>query len=467
MLQELKGSDEKQKEEFTNFLYANGYHDIANSLLKALNSSSIDATRDAQQIHNLEKNNTLDLNYNYKDQWAFLYHDVLKIWDYNNAYEQEMQLLQDSREVFKKYMWALHIAFWPWDLSKEISIYKNLLGINFLDDPKEYKTLDCSHPELEEFRKNHCFIGVDTSMTYNNNLTYLQDLWSGEFWADKGHKYFFDETNSFYINDDIQNFLNTPFIASKSSKFPSVSFEILGNTLLNFSSEQQKNLIDLFMKKLWPQTIGFITLHQKEDKNRLIPPTYEKYLEEHKSIYKDPSLITKNQEEQRKKTYDKHNTCFEWLGIYNTPQERIWLENWIKYQYGVSRFSQQGKVYEFLFSADKEGININIQLLQDAIFTMWDKQVLKKKGAILHLWESQKTTDQEFEQLVQWTKYAKVINEATRKSTNKSVALYVIAHKECKIPVDGFKNYDINFDEKYEGTPDYHQLLNKYMRNSL
>jgi len=60
-----------------------------------------------------------------------------------------------------------------------------------------------------------------------------------------------------------------------------------------------------------------------------------------------------------------------------------------------------------------------------------------------------------------------VINEATRKSTNKSVALYVIAHKECKIPVDGFKNYDINFDEKYEGTPDYHQLLNKYMRNSL
>lgn len=255
-----------------------------------------------QEYIALEENNTLLFNNAYKDQWSDLYNNVLKWGKYSELYWWEMELIKQNTEKIKKYMWALHIWFGCWDMSKEVQIYKQLLGIEYMDDKNRFWPLDHKNKEIDAFRKSHCFIGVDTANAYKNNLTYFLDMW---FWMgyDPSKKYFFDQDNCFFVNDDIYSFLKN----KKPSKwidgankeiipeqFHSASFDILWNTLLNFDEDEKIKLIDSFMEQLWDTVIWFISIHKKSDTTRL-------------------------------------------LEMYDTQEERLRLQNLIKSNYHVER----------------------------------------------------------------------------------------------------------------------------------
>ncbi len=360
----------------------------------------------------LEENDTLLFNNAYKDQWSDLYNNVLKWGEYSELYWWEMDLLKQNTEKLKKYMWALHIWFGCWDMSKEVQIYKQLLWIEYMDDKNRFWPLDDKNKEIDAFRKSHCFVGVDTADAYKNNLTYFLDMW---FWMayDTSKKYFFDQNNCFFVNDDIYTFLKKKKLSTRidgtnkkmiPEQFHSASFDILWNTLLNFDEDEKIKLIDSFMTHLWDTVTWFVSIHKKADTTRL-------------------------------------------LGMYNTPQERLRLQNLIKSNYHVER-EHDGEInYDFDFSVNEAwSVLIKIKLLKDVCFVVWDHEIKKHKGCMLTIWESEKFSDMEFEELVQKTEYAKIIDTMDGPNWTK---IYVLWNKNASIPLAWLWNFETTFDENY------------------
>jgi len=378
-------------------------------LYREFNDDNVDTS-----IQMLNQNKLL-FNNSYKEQWAWLYNNVLKWWEYSELYRQDIDMIAKNKEKFRKYMWALHISFGCWDMSKEVELYKQLLGIKYMDDEEMFYWLEKHNPDIEKFRKSHCFVGVDTSKTYEDHLAELELMWFGTSFNNYD-KYFFDSENCFFVNEDIVKFLKNKNLPNKKKKskpeklipenFNGASFDIFWNTLLNFNEKERIRLIDLFMEKLWENAVGFVGIHQKFDK-------------EH------------------------------WLKKYNTPQERTRLENLIKKEYKIEKKSEWKDNYSLDFSTDKEGnIQITMKILaEELFFTVGDKKVSKSKWTVINVGDSGKSSDEEFRKLIAKTKYATIIDVMDDEIWNSKI--YVIGNKNNKIPEKWFWNFEKIFDEGY------------------
>ncbi|MDR0860568.1 MAG: L-histidine N(alpha)-methyltransferase [Candidatus Peribacteria bacterium] len=291
-------------------------------------------------------------------------------------------------------------------------MYKEVLGIEYLDK-EPYSPLDPENTKIQQFRKDHCFVGVDTSKIYENKVVCLHDLGFSPLSTNNYDTYFFDDTNSFYSNDDIFHFLKTKKISStkkkkpvllQPEKFKGSSFDIFGNTLLNFDKAGQIRLITTFMQSLGEKTTGFVAIHHQMDEKTL-------------------------------------------LGLYDTPQERVRRESLIKSDYGLERESAGQQNYEFKFWVDQEGtLEMDIQVLKDVMLSVKGQQVKKKAGTVLHLGESGKMSDESFRAVIDQTD-AKITD--TMKSNDGKVTIYVLSNKDFDLPEDGLGNFSTTFDQNY------------------
>ena len=72
---------------------------------------------------------------------------------------------------------------------------------------------------------------------------------------------------------------------------------------------------------------------------------------------------------------------------------------------------------------------------------------MKQKGTILNVWDSGKSSDQEFRELIERTHNAKIIDSIEGDSWHSKI--YIIWHKNYDTPTEGYRNYETTFDEGY------------------
>ncbi len=367
--------------------------------------------QEGKETASLLHKNQLLFNDAYKGQWAEYYKNVLKWWDYKKLYREEMEIIRNNVEKLKKYVWWLHISFGCGDMSKEVEIYKQLLGVTYMDDEDCYERLQGTHPDIQHFKKTHAYIWFDTSNAYESNNVYLKLIWTSKFFG-SGDYPFFDQSNCFFSNDDISTYLEKGYIVQNGKKvyvspwkFGSASFGIMGNTLLNFDTDQKVLLLDKFMEGLWEKTTWIIAVHQKHSEEQL-------------------------------------------LKMYNTPQERNWLKNLIKAKYWVLEIVEGKKQYTLDFSMSQEWhVHIRMILNNTVTFHVSGKEITKEKGTILDIGISEKSSDKEFEDLITKTKNVKILD--TLGTENGWVKLYIVGNKHYTFPEEWLHSFDTKFNENY------------------
>ena len=335
---------------------------------------------DSEDIKTIEKkleNNDLLLENAYKEQWVQLYNNVLKWGPYRKFFNEEIDIIENNKDKMKKYIWELHIWLGVGDMSKELEIYKQILWLKYLDENPYQKWLDPNDKDIIDFRKSHCFLWIDSSKQHNINISEFKLMWFA--WMFNTHnKYFFDDNNCFFSNKDFfklfnkkDNWKNIISLWDNSidvNRFKTKSFTILWNTLLNFEDKDKIRLIDSYMDNLWEKTIWLIGIHRRLDKDTLIK-------------------------------------------LYNTEEKKTWFSNLLMRTYQVNRQTNNKDNYRLNISTNKEwDILIQIELLQDVIFNVWDKKIIKKKWELLNIAKSWKYSKNEFESLIEKTKNAEIID---------------------------------------------------------